>query len=352
MQQGFGISRRLKSWLALICLPLAALSASSCRGETVGTGPSALQDRTLPPSPEPAAGRPVDVEMKRVNFRMDEGITLGIRTLNGRLISRTKGPVVFDDKQSFALEIDRGEIAIDTTSLTNLLNQYVFAYRGSPLKNLTISTEGSQLKQKGTLHKGIDIPFTIVADITATPEGRIRLHPTSIKAAGIPSQGLMKFFGLELEELLKVRPERGIEIDGDDMIMYPDRMLPPPTVRGRIARVFVRGDDIVQVFSSDRQPKKLPPTESPIPNYMYFNGGLLRFGKLMMTDADLEIVDARPEDWFDFYLDQYNAQLVAGYSKNTPDHGLITHMPDFHRLARSTRLSQSGPAGNRSRSQP
>jgi hypothetical protein len=66
-------------------------------------------------------------------------------------------------------------------------------------------------------------------------------------------------------------------------------------------------------------------------NYMYYRGGVLRFGKLTMHDTDLLIMDAEPEDPFDFFLDQYNAQLVAGYSKNTPDHGLVVTMPDYRK---------------------
>ncbi len=64
---------------------------------------------------------------------------------------------------------------------------------------------------------------------------------------------------------------------------------------------------------------------------MFYHGGVLRFGKLTMHETDLMIVDEEPKDPFDFFLDQYNAQLVAGYSKNTPDHGLIVHMPDYKR---------------------
>jgi hypothetical protein len=69
-------------------------------------------------------------------------------------------------------------------------------------------------------------------------------------------------------------------------------------------------------------------------NYIYHKGGVLRFGKLTMTDADLEIVDQTPLTPFDFSLPDYNRQLVAGYSKNTPTHGLIVFMPDFATLSR------------------
>jgi hypothetical protein len=70
-------------------------------------------------------------------------------------------------------------------------------------------------------------------------------------------------------------------------------------------------------------------------NYIYYKGGVLRFGKLTMADADLEIVDQSPRTPFDFSLPDYSRQLVAGYSKNTPTHGLIVFMPDFSTLSSS-----------------
>ena len=48
-------------------------------------------------------------------------------------------------------------------------------------------------------------------------------------------------------------------------------------------------------------------------------------------------VDADPTDPFDFFPTRYNAQLVAGYSKNTPAKGLKTYMPDFADLQKPGR---------------
>lgn len=62
---------------------------------------------------------------------------------------------------------------------------------------------------------------------------------------------------------------------------------------------------------------------------IWFRGGSIRFGELTMSDADLKLIDLDPRDPFDFYPARYNEQLVAGYSKNTPDHALRTYMPDF-----------------------
>jgi hypothetical protein len=173
-----------------------------------------------------------------------------------------------------------------------------------------------------------------------TPEGELRLHPTSIKAIGLPVGGLMKFFGLHLQKLLDVRRARGVRIEKDDFVLSPAELLPPPVVRGRLGGVQVRDTELVQVFGRRSESGAHPrvPPEPKAPNYMFFQGGVLRFGKLTMTDTDLLIVDADPKDRFDFFLDHYNEQLVAGYSKNTPSHGLKVYMPDYSSLphARAT----------------
>lgn len=67
---------------------------------------------------------------------------------------------------------------------------------------------------------------------------------------------------------------------------------------------------------------------------MFYRGSILRFGKLTMDDADLQIVDGDPKDPFDFYLAHLNEQLVAGESRNQPDFGLLTTMPDYADLER------------------
>lgn len=95
-----------------------------------------------------------------------------------------------------------------------------------------------------------------------------------------------------------------------------------------MSSVRIDGNRVVQLFGAD-VPRHDPESGR---NFMYYRGGALRFGKLTLQDADLEIIDQSPKDPFDFYLDRYRDQLVAGYSKTTPNFGLKVFMPDFHRL--------------------
>jgi hypothetical protein len=275
-------------------------------------------------------GRDVAVQMRHVDFHVDSSIVLGIDYLRGELKPTSpEHPPYFDDKHSFTLSIDTARIVISPRSLSDLLNRYTFAYPGSPLRHLSISIEKGQLKQQGTMR---GISFTMLGELTLTPKGELRIHPSSVKAAGIGVGGLMKFFGLNLEKLVKLKGgARGVRFEKDDFFLNPAQLLPPPTVQGRVGAVEVNDTAIVQVFQPDSgaEVHHLQVPDPKATNYMYYRGATLRFGKLTMHDTDLLIEDAVPADPFDFFLDQYKAQLVAGYSRTRADQGLTVVMQDF-----------------------
>jgi hypothetical protein len=295
-------------------------------------------------------GKNVGAQMRHVDFHFDSTVVVNIDYLRGELkpTSPEYSPS-FDDKHSFTLGIDTARIAITPKALGDLLNHYTFAYPGSPLRHISISIEKGQLRQRGTMR---GISFNMLGELTLTPDGELRIHPTSMKAAGVGVGGLMKFFGLNLEKLVKLKGARGVRIEKDDFYLDPSRLLPPPLVEGRVGAVEVTDSNIVQIFQSAGG-AEVRQLEIPVPkatNYMYYRGAVLRFGRLTMHDTDLFILDAVPEDPFDFFLDQYKAQLVAGYSRTRPNGGLTVMMQDYskspdlpkepHRKKGRTRASQ------------
>jgi hypothetical protein len=292
-----------------------------------------------------AEARPVQAQMRNVAFHVDSSVVLDIKYLRGEL-RRNKPDLspYLDEKESFALAIDTARIGITAAALTDLLNHYTFAYPGSPLRKLRITIENGRLKQEGTMH---GFSFTVLGDLSLTTEGELRLHPASIKVAGMKVGGLMKFFGLHLQKLVNTRHARGVRIERDDFLLSPTELLPPPTIEGHLGAVEVTDSQIVQVFTP-ASGKAAPLLALPraAANYMFFREGVLRFGKLTMRDTDLLIIDSEPSDAFDFFLDHYNEQLVAGYSRNTADHGLIVMMPDYHAVLQGRR-GRRVPVGHR-----
>jgi len=275
----------------------------------------------------------VQAEMRNVDFHVDETIILRIGYLRGQLVpTRAGAPAILDDPTSFVLSIDSARIRLSGQAIGDLLNRYVFDYRGAPLRGLRVSIEGKQLRQKGRMN---GMPFNILSDVQLTPAGELRLQPVSIKAFGIPVKGIMGFLGLRLQKMLDLRKATGIRVEKNDLVISPTAIVPPPLIRGRLARIELSDSTMVQVFRPLQGPTP-PPLERPdsATNYMYFRGGSLRFGQLTMTPADLYITDADPSTSFDVWLAHYNEQLVAGFSRNTASYGLITSMPDYRALRR------------------
>ncbi|MGB6525285.1 MAG: hypothetical protein WBE87_10250, partial [Candidatus Acidiferrales bacterium] len=67
-------------------------------------------------------------------------------------------------------------------------------------------------------------------------------------------------------------------------------------------------------------------------NYIAFRHNRIRFGKLLMDDADLILIDMDPKGPLDFSLDHYREQLSAGYAKITPNFGLRAYIKDYDKL--------------------
>jgi len=241
--------------------------------------------------------------MQNVDFRLDGTTILNIHHLRGEMVPN-KGPgtpLNFDNETAFVVRIDSALVGMRPASLESLLNRYVFGYPGAPIQDLHVSLEGQQMRLEGTMHKIIDIPFSMLADVAATPDGRIRLHPTKVEICGINGLALLKALGTNLGKMLDLSKAKGVESQGNDLVLDPTKSLPPPQIEGRLVDVHVEGDEPVQVFKSGLNLPDLAPPK-PEKNFMYYRGGTLRMGKLLMVDADMQVRRHRYERPFDFSI--------------------------------------------------
>jgi hypothetical protein len=288
----------------------------------------ATRQKAPPGAQAPVPAGSVAIQMKNVDFRLANDIVLEVRSLRGDLVrTKPEEPVTFDDTSSFKVLIDTAEVAVSPASMTALMNSYVLAYEGAPIKNVSMTIEGNKVKQTGTVHKGVDLHFEIEGSLSATEDGNIRLHADKIKSEHIPVKGLLHFLGEDLSKLVNDKAGRGMKIEGDDIILLPPTLTPPPHMEGRVTRVAIQNGKIVQYFDSGRHSRALQPPFAASA-YIYHHGGVIRFGKLTMTDADLELVGDR-RGAFDFFQKEYEKQLVPGYSKSTASKGLVAHMLDY-----------------------
>ena len=315
--------------ITMLLIPLIALSI----------GARAVQPASRDAEPKPAMAAPADtvtsVQMQNVDFYVDPQIPLHISRLSGTMMSRTRGPVMFDDKRSFVIRVTAAEAGLTGPALSALLNKYVFNYSGSPITNLRVTVSGNEIIQKGTLHKVGALPFEIRATLSVTPDGRIRLHPTRTEIIGLHVDRLMSGLGLPLSKIIDLSKAKGATVSGNDIFLSPTAVIPPPEIQGHVTAVRVENNLVIMTFGSPASTPMIAVPDTSARNYMYYKGGTLQFGKLMMLDADMFITDLDPADPFHFDLDRYKPQLVAGYSRTLQSGGLEVWMRDIDKIGKA-----------------
>src|SRR5215471_11491799 len=137
-------------------------------------------------------GKAVRVQMRNVMYHFRDDITVHIRRLGGELepVGDHSMPV-FDDKESFVLRIKAAEVAIRTDSMARILNDNVFARNDSPVKDVAITIDKNRLKIAGKLHSKGDVHFSTEGELSATDDGKLRIHVEKIEALHLPLKGLM-----------------------------------------------------------------------------------------------------------------------------------------------------------------
>jgi hypothetical protein len=305
-------------------------------GFTLQSPPAQTQNgaQTVAPTANNPGTGAILASMKNVDFHLTDRIIVHIVKLDGSLSHDPDKMVDFDDKTSFAIDVNSASVSISTTALSNDLNDYVFARADAPIKKLSATTKGNELTLKGLLVSKGGVPFESTGTLSVTPDGLIHVHTTKIKALHVPVKGLMDMLGMDTTNMLNTKKVAGVSVDKNDLILDPQLILPPPQLHGHLTSINIENDALVLAFGpvENATPQRALTNNCGARNYLQFKGGSVRFGKLTMTDADLLLMDMQPADPFDFAIDHYKEQLVAGYAKTTQQGGLCVHMPDLNKL--------------------
>jgi len=332
---------RTKDWKCLLLLSfgLVSCSKSSQPGITGNSAPPAPANPTLAetpstPQPVPSNGRGVKAEMRNVMFHLTSHSAALLEVLSGELWpTGNNAMVVFDDKDSFEVRVASGTVSISPEGLADIMNYHVFARKDAPLKDISVSIDNGRLIIKGKLHSKGDLSFGTAGTLSVTPDGRLRVHTEKITALRLPLKGVMGLFGIELATVVNTSKIDGIETDKNDLLIDLGTLLPAPHIRGKVTGVRVEKNTIVTTFGDGGRSLPAPIEKG---NYMTLQGNSVRFGKVIMEQADLTVLDLDPGDPLDWNQDHYREQLVAGYSKINLNFGLRAYVKDYSKLGRSS----------------
>jgi hypothetical protein len=272
---------------------------------------------------------PTRIYAHNLMLRKGPDFRIYVRWLNGEM-RRTKKNVnpSFDEPESFVLEVQRGIIHANIGDISHYLNTGAVA--GSPLTDISLTGSGNQISLHGTIHKlHIPLPIGLDGTLSPAPGGRIHLHVDRLSVLKLPVKGLLGDFHVSIADLMGKTSVAGIEASQNDIYLDTQKLLPAPHIHGTLTRIGVMNPDI-EVMYGDAESDVARTEEWH--NFLALKGGTLDFGKLTMHNVDLIMIDASKDAWFDLDLVNYQAQLVNGYTRMTPQAGLEIFMPDLDEL--------------------
>jgi len=276
------------------------------------------------------------MEMRHVDVRIADSATVRVHWLRGELLRTVADrPVALGDPLTFRVRVTAGTVSLTGADLGAIENGVVFAYHGAPLSDLRLRTNGAELVQTGVLHKIIKFHFESHATLTLLSDGRIRVHPTAVHVLGLSADKMLHTLGMHLSNVVDVSHARGIVLDGDDVIIDPMQVLPPPAIVGRLRAIRIEGPAVVAEFVhsvDDTLFTHSRDSAASAPGFVDFHGGTLEVGHLEMHDTDLRIGDRDSLGSFDLSLPHYIEQLTHGSFTLGANFGVVARVPDFAAL--------------------
>lgn len=322
--------------LVSVCLLLLVLVVWDLRSTRLASqlATPAISAGISPPTAIPItpASAPTAVYAHNLLLRKGPDFRIYVPWLRGNMIRthRNVNPT-FDDPESFFLEVKAGVIRANIGDIGNFLN--AGGAKGSPLTNITLLADGNQIKLRGSLHKLISLPIELLGSVAAAPDNRILVHVTKLSVLKLPLKGLLGGLHISVSDLFHPKGMPGIQVSGNDIYFDTLKLLPPPHVHGQLTKVRVVNPDIEEVYgNAEEAVTRLEEWR----NFLRLNDGTIDFGKLTMHHVDLTMVDLSSDAWFDLDLNNYQNQLVNGYTRMTPEAGVQIFMPDLDKLPKNS----------------
>ncbi|MFP5503972.1 MAG: hypothetical protein ACLGIN_15905 [Candidatus Sericytochromatia bacterium] len=268
---------------------------------------------------------------RNVVFRLDKDIAMLLEDMNADVVLKDPTmPFVPANKTEFSLQIHQAKVHKGAKALEALMNKYVFNTPDSPIKDVELKFKGDKIVMGGKMKKGIWVGFEMEGTLEPTPDGKIMMTPTLIKSMGMRVDGLMNLIGLEMTKLLKMQEEKGLSLQGNQIIMDPSKMYPPPALLGRVSSVHIANGQLHLEFNDG---KARPWPDVPVKNQrsmILMWGGDILINKTLVLDAKMQILDATPDTPMVYAMDFYREQLEAGYTVSTRAGHMITYGPDIN----------------------
>jgi len=244
---------------------------------------------------------------------------------------KSGNPVIFDEPDSFIINIHRGEVLVTPKALSALFNDHILAYSPRPLDDMEVKTKEDYLIASGGLKlwswfPGIWLPATLGGKMVMSEDNKLIYELDSVAALGIPLFGLLKGLGVKLTWLLS------LERDGATLLPFTLELdhrsvFPMPNIKGNIASARITDEGLHLTFADNTNVQF---AEVPVPDdsFLWVQSGDPKLYGVVVTNARVAVVAEDKSKPLRFNLYDYRKQVADGVVTMSMDGTVIATIPD------------------------
>jgi len=269
---------------------------------------------------------------RNVFFDFVDDIGFTIKDLAATLEPIKPGdPVIFDEVDSFVINIHRGEVLVTSKALSALFNKHILAYSPRPLNDMDVKTGENYLMARGGLKlwnwfPGIWLPATLGGKISITQENKLVYELDNVAALGIPLFGLLKTLGIKLTWLLSLERD-GAVLKPFSLELDHRTVFPMPRISGNVASVRLSEEGLHLTFADN---ENLEFAEVPVTDdsYLWLQSGDPKLFGVVVTNARVAVVAEDKSRPLRFNLYDYRKQTARGVITMLMDGTVIATIPE------------------------
>jgi hypothetical protein len=275
----------------------------------------------------------VNIRLQNVRFKWSENVFIDAGGMAIRAVPIQGKTVNFDDPGSYALALQQSDVFLRPSVLQGMLNESVFNYPGSKVRDLKaqLIEEGGKnvMMMTGSANMGFWFPFNMLATMSVDhATNTLVLSVERLKVLGIiPATRVLKLKPFHLDKIIALPPNNSMLVKGNDIMVKPFGLFPPPRVTGTLSDVSMDTSGIHLRFAG--KPIPAPAAAAGNGNYVYLKGGSAEFGNFIMLSTDILITDKNPSSLFSFSVLHYADEIPRSNIDVHNTRAVRVAMPDF-----------------------
>lgn len=236
------------------------------------------------------------IEANNVTYRLLEGhLKVKIPYAQVQLTDRTPEDAMHLEGLDFNMNMQAGQVSVSDVDVSITLGRLLDQQK-APVKNLRVTFDpNNEINVSGKLSKfGLAVPFKVQGKISATAQGEVKYALGRVSVMGIPMNGIMKTFGLNLEKTLKLNdPSKGYHAVGNTVYINPNQILEQPGIQANLTRVSTHLGNLVATFGTTPEQAQQAVAQSQVQRingieirggHYYYDGYFIKDGVVRMED--------------------------------------------------------------------